>query len=57
MQFAIFVIHLDVVWIHVSKAQVAVGVIVAARLRGLGVPKPPRAAIRRLPRALFAVCA
>ena len=53
MKFAKPVIQFDIVRIHSSYSQVTVGFIVAARLSVLAVPQPPRAAVRRPPRALF----
>ena len=47
------VVRFDIVRIHSINSEVAVGLIVATRLSVLGVPQPPRAAVRRLPRALF----
>ena len=47
------VVRFDIVRIHSINSEVAVGLIVATRLSVLGVPQPPRAAVRRLPPSLF----
>ena len=53
MIFTVFVSKEDIVRPHAFHFEVAVGEIVATGLFVLGISQPPRAPVRRLPRALF----
>ena len=47
------VIELNIIRIHTCYDEITISCVVAIRLVVLGIPQPPRAAVRRMPRALL----